>query len=376
MIAKRLAERRFGLEFEHISKIEHQRLRNRLTEAGLEIDDSETSRAYLGWQVKSDGSISTQPEFPFATELTSPPITIKNYKEVVKVLEIASHFGGVNSSCGLHVHVHAPELASVLFNRPNTGWLEYISKTWAAIEPVMFSYMPMSRRHNNYCRSGVQWTTKYMAMNFSSLLEERCTVEFRLHNSTLNPMKAFAFAVLCRNIVEAMVSQKELPVLQARVIKPTQPKLVHTRHNSQFYLQRDEKGRWLIEHKNDKLEADNLGVAFKEFKRKLKLTGREYLPAFHYPRFGNAMGDLCEWADYNGAFRSFTEDRYDRMVAKHGVMNVTRADSGVDIYQDEENFYHEPELEISEQRDLPMWTTETAEAILNSVITSNPVTRR
>ena len=337
-------KRTFGFEFEHISQISHGELGRLLQISGLPIDMSilgTSNHEYRGWEVKSDGSITTQGKYSYAIELTSPPITPKNYPDMIKALTNARKYGGVNASCGLHVHVYAPDLAIVLMgDRANQIWQKYISDAWLAVEDVMFSYMPTSRRSSNYCRPGVEWMTKYQAINFSPLRNRR-TIEFRLHSATLNPRKALAWGMLCRNFVEAMSTKiinfdsKLDPVFRVA----TKPKLIKTRSGTEFYLQRDATGKWLIEHKKSKIESITLDDVFKESKRMLKLKGKDSLLAFQYPPHGNAMSELCHKVRLNGMVRGYLEARYDKMLALHGPSNITAQSV---LLQDEEDFYHEP----------------------------------
>jgi hypothetical protein len=169
-------------------------------------------------------------------------------------------------------------------------------------------------------------------------------VEFRLHNATLNPLKAVAFAMLCRGIIEAMSRRAKFPTkLEPTIKMNTKPQLIHTPRGGQFYLQRDKSGKWLIEAKKLKVEMPELPVAFKELKKELHLTGKDYLSAFHYPQFGNAMTELCELAGVNGLFRGYIEDRYERMLKKHGAADAKTPQQR--LVPDEADFYHEPDYD-------------------------------
>lgn len=347
--APRKLGRRFGLEFEHISKWNVSDLRRELERQAVPLDSTNSSsyHEYLGWQIKQDGSITPQPKYPYGIELVTPPSSAHDYTTIKRVLSIAKTKGAVNSSCGLHVHVHAPELASVLATYPNREWQHYISEAWLAIEKVMFSYMPPSRRMSHYCRPGIQWTTKYQAINFSPLHDDRHTVEFRPHNSTLNPIKAMAFAMLCRGVVEAMVRHAKFNKLNPTAREHTKPSLIRTPRGGEFYLQRDKSGKWLIEAKKLTVEMPELPLAFKELRKELKLNGKHYLEAFHYPHYGNAMTELCELAQVNGMFRGYIEDRYDRMLKKYGAADAKTQQQR--LLPDEGDFYHEPDYDPNDQ---------------------------
>ena len=356
--------RKFGIEFEHINKLSIPQLAKVLRDNHIPVDGREGSsgREYSGWQVKGDGSITQQEKFPNGIELASPPSTIKDFPQFLKTLELVAKTGGVNSSCGLHVHVHTPELAATLAGRNvNKVWQEYVSQSWLAIEKIMFSYMPPSRRMSHYCRPGIQWSTKYQAINFSPLHDGRQTVEFRLHNATLNPVKAVAFAMLCRGIIEALSKQVKFPTkLEPTTKMHTKPQLIHTPRGGEFYLQRDKNGKWLIEAKKFKTEMEELPVAFKELKKELHLTGKDYLSAFHYPQYGNAMTELCELAGVTGMFRGYIEDRYERMLKKHGAADAKTQQQR--LVPDEADFYHEPDYDPADEAAEQQRITRTAAA--------------
>jgi hypothetical protein len=341
-------KRKFGIEFEHISTIDRSALGRVLAENKIVIS-SGGHGDYSGWQLKGDGSITPTGKYNNACEIASPPMLANKYQELIRALEIVSKYGAVNSSCGLHVHVSAPELSLVVFN--NAKWQQYVTSVWQAIEKLMFTYVPPSRRNNHYCRTGVVWNNKYQAINLSSLQSIRRTIEFRLHNSTLNPLKAFSFAVLCQAIVETISKSKPIvPILPDSKFN-TMPKRIRTKLGGDFVLQREVSGKWMIEAKNFKTECGELNEAFKEFKRQLKLEGGNYLEAFHYPYYGNAMSQLCDWVGINGLFRGYLEDRYERMLKKHGVADNRSPQER--LLPDEMDFYSEPDLdEPVEQRHL------------------------
>jgi hypothetical protein len=177
-----------------------------------------------------------------------------------------------------------------------------------------------------------------MAINFAPLYDRR-TIEFRLHNATLNPIKAFAFAMLCRNFVDKLTQMKKFVSIKPDVLKATLPKRIRTARGGDFYLQRDETGKWLIESKKLKLETDLLATAFDNHRKQLRLRGKRYLPAFHYPHYGNAFSELCELLEVNGMFRGFMEDHYDHITRKFGTVGKTLLNSGPLV--DEADFYNE-----------------------------------
>ena len=247
-------KRKFGIEFEHVSTIERPKLNSVLSENKVVISNGGNGD-YSGWQIKNDGSITPSGKYINSIEIASPPMLINKYQELIRVINIVSKYGAVNSSCGLHVHVAAPDLATLVFgNYASQEWQLYVSSIWQAIEKLLFTYVPPSRRNNHYCRPGVVWDNKYQAINLSSLRSSRRTIEFRLHNSTLNPLKAFSFAVLCQAIVETIGKHKALAPILPNLKVNTQPKRIRTKAGGDFVLQREVSGKWMIEAKNFKTE--------------------------------------------------------------------------------------------------------------------------
>ena len=340
MISKRL----FGIEYEHVSNLDYGELAALLAQANINVDPDgirRTNPAYSGWQVKSDGSITTCAKYQVPIELVTPPITLLHLPEITRALKIAKEHGGVNASCGLHVHVHAPELVNPVAVRPDTEYMNYIAKCWRHIEPVMFSYCPPSRRTASVCRSGVEWNTKYKAINFSPLHTSKHTVEFRLHSATLNPIKSIAFAALCVAFIDFIVKRgplgKILPDYQQKHVKQA---WITTHSGNEIGIMRD-NGIWLIKDKKLKIEAPTLSEAWK-FKADLSIKAPHYLPGFHYPMHGNAMSQLCAALGVRGMFRGFLEDRYEKLVKKHGVVGATIENELV--MRDEADFFSEANL--------------------------------
>ncbi len=342
--------RTIGLEFEFISKIDRNSLTNKLQLGNIGLDiNPQRNHIYSGWHVKTDGSITTQGNFGYQIEMVTPPLHENSYHQVAKALKIAKENGGVNASCGLHCHVFAPELVDMSAIQ-HRALEQFLMK----LQPVLFTFMPPSRRSNSYCRFGFELATKYMAINFSPLHGPR-TVEFRLHNATLNPVKAFSWAMLCRGIVDEMVRitrpsavrQSTLIASPVLTLTPNDTsevpdKVIKTRNNTTFTLIRDDK--WAIESKILKANFPSIADGFKEFKEPLKLDSDKPLVAFRYPSHGNAIGLLCDTVGVRGMWKSYLEYRYDTMIKKHGAFDPNSVASEL---VNDENFYDEPLLDQS-----------------------------
>ena len=340
--------RRFGMEFEHASSQEYSILERALASAGVATDPFATGhptcpqRCYNGWQVKTDGSISGEDGHRYPVELTSPPLTLRDYKQVFTALRVVRPHSRLNSSCGLHIHVAAPELRGVATGRAEGAeeWREKIKATWLSVEPLFFTYVVPSRRNNDYCLPGVNWTHKYRAMNLNPL-GGRGTIEFRLHSGTLNPHKALAFAKLCLYFVEYMVKERAraFPELKLDVELPVPPKrILHKKHA--FHIQRVDK-RWVIEEGRQVFTFETLRLAHKELRTHLELPENPFV-AFHMPQYGNAMTQLCKQLGINGLSGSYLQDRYDTMLLRYGPWSPGAASL---VVSDEANFYNEPDYE-------------------------------
>jgi len=145
-----------------------------------------------------DGSING----PLPCEVVSP--VLKSLKSLKEVCEVITEAGAkVNRSCGLHVHFGASKFTPEQWAR--------IIKNYAAIEEVIDSFMPISRRsdNNHYCKP--MWSASNfldrcfgpMTMNkiFGSVECNRYhkvnpmaytghkTIEFRQHSGTTDYKK-------------------------------------------------------------------------------------------------------------------------------------------------------------------------------------------
>lgn len=161
-------------------------------ETGYNHNDSKTH-----YKLGYDGSING----PLPCEVVSP--ILKNLKSLKEVCEVINEAGAkVNSSCGLHVHFGAEKFTI-------QQWLRII-RNYTAIEAIIDSFMPESRRGNNnrYCKSlavvarnirqeGVvdMWGLKrafdndrYYKVNVMSYINHK-TIEFRQHSGTTDYTK-------------------------------------------------------------------------------------------------------------------------------------------------------------------------------------------
>lgn len=159
-------------------------------ETGYNHNDSKTH-----YKLGYDGSING----PLPCEVVSP--ILKNLKSLKEVCEVITEAGAqVNKSCGLHVHFGAEKFTFEQWRR--------IILNYAAIEGVIDSFMPESRRGNNnhYCKSiyepsfnveyynnfrGLQvafHNDRYYKVNLMAYNTHK-TIEFRQHSGTTDYTK-------------------------------------------------------------------------------------------------------------------------------------------------------------------------------------------
>lgn len=348
-----MSMRKFGVEIEHISKLSHALFVQKLKELRLPVDDYATGHSrcpndcYSGWQVKTDGSVTVQGEYNYAIELVSPPMSLANLGELKTALAVADKYGAINSSCGLHVHIHSPELAPGRESRSEPS-VRRITTEWSKIEQAVFSYMPLSRRGNTHCKAGINTGDRYQAINLRPLSQPRRTIEFRVHSASLNFNKISAWIMFCIKFVDFLALGKQFDnAIDPRLVLPVQPRLIKPRHGTMFYLHRPHPN-WAIEAKKLNAEFPDLLHAWEATKESLKLPGLDYLSDFRFPMYGNAMTTLCQTLNIKGIYRSYIEDRYDRITKKFGFFDSSQNITTL-LENDEDNFYNEPDY-VSEER--------------------------
>lgn len=157
-------------------------------------------------------------------EVVSP--ILKNLDSLETVCEVINEAGAqVNKSCGLHVHFGAKTFTAKQWQR--------IIVNYAAIEHVIDSFMPVSRRANNnrYCKSiageieenvkslvsgfsfrdianGCYHSDRYYKLNVQSYLNHK-TVEFRQHSGTTDFVKIKNWVDFLTAFLKWSLSHKE-----------------------------------------------------------------------------------------------------------------------------------------------------------------------
>ena len=156
--------------------------------SGYNHHDSKTS-----YKLGSDSSITGSN----SCEVVSP--ILRNLDSLKTVCEVINEAGAQgNRSCGLHVHFGASKFTVKQYQR--------IIMNYAAIEPIIDSFMPNSRRNNTYCKGLSQVAERLRGGDCDTIQEIQLygfdndryfkvnamaynthkTIEFRQHNGTTN----------------------------------------------------------------------------------------------------------------------------------------------------------------------------------------------
>lgn len=209
----------YGVELEGLIRSRDE-MYEKMKAAGFKVKKTSYSHEMENklWKVGDDGSVRNNmndiERMNYSSmELTSPKLFGEDgFKDIKKVLDFWAGIGGaVNNSCGFHVHVDA-------WNYTLEDLLRLLL-VWTKIEPVIYFLVSPSRRHNNTfakmwrrenCRKtariflGINLdprSDRYYALNRVAFEKYR-TVEFRIHQGTMNTDKVKYWTVFCLKLVE------------------------------------------------------------------------------------------------------------------------------------------------------------------------------
>ena len=155
-------------------------------------------------------------------EVVSP--ILHNLNSLKKVCNVINEAGAqVNKSCGLHVHFGAKDFTVA-------QWVRII-RNYAALESIIDSFMPMSRRgnENRYCKS-IQRAASYLEANpacdMYDIREAFCsdryhkvnvmsysshkTIEFRQHSGTTDFNKIENWINFLRGLLEYSINNETI----------------------------------------------------------------------------------------------------------------------------------------------------------------------
>lgn len=222
---------------------------------GLEIEVAKTSRYVVANRAildvnasaMGDGSIPSS-GIEIVTQPTRGQAFRKYTTQLLKGLREAGT--STDNSCGLHVHVDARDL--------DTFGLQRLVRLWAKIEPAMYDLVAHSRKRNRYCKPATKEYANIAEANTSSALRQalnqtlyqqratsrstkqaierfkstkymearyfglnlhswflRRTIEFRMHQGTVDYRKVIGWAEICAWVIQsaASLSDKQIAAL-------------------------------------------------------------------------------------------------------------------------------------------------------------------
>lgn len=197
----------FGLEFE-VQGVGVIQASDILNNAGISCSNPRSGihETANSWKSVYDGSVS------HGAEVVSPILTAPRLNEAVKVTKLLKNAGArVDTATGFHAHLGARIFRS-------HGAIAQFTLNYYAIHHAIGALVAPSRLNNRYCKvlnreqaetqathtdnggSGSYNGDRYTSLNLDAL-ERHGTVEIRLHQGTLNGVKAVAWA----QFIEALI---------------------------------------------------------------------------------------------------------------------------------------------------------------------------
>lgn len=170
------------------------------------------------WKLVTDSSLSGNQTFELVSPILHGEEGINELEKVCWVLDLCD--AKVNDSCGLHIHMDAHDFEIQTWRN--------LAITYKRLEGVIDAFMPLSRRHNRFCKglSGISEAAINRARNISELrrvfngdryhkvnleaFARHSTVEFRQHGGTTNFTKMSAWI----HFLEKMITFAEHGMVQ------------------------------------------------------------------------------------------------------------------------------------------------------------------
>lgn len=203
----------FGMEFE-VQGISPSRAAERLNLAGIECNNPRAQHETDDqWKAVYDGSVSN------GAEVVSPILNAARLNEAHKVTKVLKSAGArVDRATGFHVHIGLDA-----FRDEQGNFYDNVAKftlNWYAAHNAIGALVAPSRLNNRYCRvlsrdaaerqaeytrnqnSGAYDSNRYVSLNLESM-RRHGTIEIRLHQGTLNGVKAIAWAQFVAGLIDA-----------------------------------------------------------------------------------------------------------------------------------------------------------------------------
>lgn len=187
----------FGIEFEVVG-IDPRTASRALASAGLDSRAESYNHSTVSyWKAVTDGSLRNRLNMGTA-EVVSPVLNVSDFEQVrIATNALKSAGARVNASCGTHVHIGGFELEPAKVARAG----QYYELCW----DLTAKLVAPSRLQGNWAqrlnaeelgliKSGrFDAINRYRAFNVTPITRQS-TIEFRLHQGTLNATKILAWA--------------------------------------------------------------------------------------------------------------------------------------------------------------------------------------
>ncbi len=205
----------FGMEFE-IQGLSPAMASRSLNNAGIECDGGAGT-----WSSKYDGSVSR------GAEVISPILTVSRLNEAHRVTKALKTDGArVDRATGFHVHIGIQSLESSNepSHRTQSENLASLVVNWYAAHHAIAALVAPSRLNNRYCEvlgeasamrqashsasghRGAWDGNRYVSLNLQAMIAHG-TVEARLHQGTLNGVKAIAWSQFISAFIDATANK-------------------------------------------------------------------------------------------------------------------------------------------------------------------------
>ncbi len=203
----------FGMEFE-IQGLNPDRAARCLNAAGIACETPRSTHETAdNWKAVYDGSVSN------GAEVVSPILNPARLNEAHKVTKALKNAGArVDRATGFHVHIGVNA-----FGEWGNGGEDNLARfvlNWYAVHGAIAALVAPSRLNNRYCsildrryaeaqanftanqNRGAMNGNRYTSLNLESM-HRHGTVEIRLHQGTLNGVKAIAWAQFVAGMIDA-----------------------------------------------------------------------------------------------------------------------------------------------------------------------------
>ena len=311
--------RTFGIELETVSRIPRHEIAINMRRAGLNAVEAQYSgHEYSKWQIKPDCSIRTDSTHEHCAEMVSNVLQWNDSgrRAVKTACDAIKRDVKVNRSCGFHVHVGASDLSREGIAR--------LKRLWNAVERVVTSSLPRSRRGGRWCKRGSSAYDRYYALNLTPL-SMKGTVEFRAHSATIDPAKIISWINFCVGIVEFAASTKALPEFIIPSNGSTDGETIRSSYTPRAGSIMETVFESIINESlsfaqtYEKVIVNHPSSAFNKghynwYRRHFRLKA---MVVVNYD--GNSMVAVCKLVEMDRENISLMADRYNEMVRRHGI---------------------------------------------------------